>query len=89
MSSANINIRTDAETKAKAQELFASLGMDMSTAINLFLRQALEFDGIPFVIQRRYNEETEQAIRNAKLGIELSRPYNSVQELREDLDADD
>jgi DNA-damage-inducible protein J len=61
----------------------------MSTAINMFLRQAVEFDGIPFVIQRRYNEETEQAIRDSRLGVGLSKPYNSVQELREDLDADD
>ena len=35
MAMSNINIRIDAEKKAKAQELFSSLGMDMSTAINL------------------------------------------------------
>jgi len=48
MSLTNINIRTDSEIKAQAQEVFASLGIDMTTAINIFLRQAIRTQGIPF-----------------------------------------
>ena len=88
MMNSNINIRVDAETKAQAQELFASLGLDMSTAVNMFLRHSIAFGGIPFVI-RRYNEETEQAIRDAHNGENLSQPFNSVEELWEALNADD
>ena len=40
MAMSNINVRVDSDKKAKAQELFSSLGMDMSTAINLFLSQS-------------------------------------------------
>ena len=47
---AHINMRVDGEIKDKAQELFASLGMDMTTAINIFLRQAIRKNGIPFEI---------------------------------------
>ena len=43
-------IRIDAEIKKQASELFASLGLDMSTAVNLFLRQCLLKRGIPFPI---------------------------------------
>jgi len=50
MSVANVNIRTDSEIKAKAQEIFASLGLDMTTAINLFLRQTVKYRDLPFVI---------------------------------------
>lgn len=89
MAASNINIRIDQETQAQAQELFSSLGMDMSTAINIFIRQALEFNGIPFPIQRRYNAETEKAINDAAMGIGLSKTYNSVAELKEALHADD
>lgn len=86
---ANINIRVDDEVKTQAQELFASLGLDMSTAMNIFLRQAIAFGGIPFMVrQSRYKAETEQAIFEAHNGINLSEPYNSVAELREALHAE-
>ena len=45
---ANINIRVDGDVKNKAQDVFAALGMDMTTAINIFLRQAIRKNGIPF-----------------------------------------
>ena len=45
---ANINIRVDGEVKNKAQDVFAGLGMDMTTAVNVFLRQVIRKNGIPF-----------------------------------------
>ena len=45
---ANINIRVDGDVKNQAQDVFAALGMDMTTAINIFLRQAIRKNGIPF-----------------------------------------
>ena len=50
MANANINIRTDAEVKKAAQELFARLGMDMTTAVNIFLRQAISKNTLPLEI---------------------------------------
>ena len=44
----NINIRVDSDIKVKAQDVFSALGLDMTTAINLFLRQAIRKKGIPF-----------------------------------------
>ena len=44
----NINIRVDGDVKNKAQDIFAALGMDMTTAVNIFLRQAIRKNGIPF-----------------------------------------
>jgi len=46
--SANINIRVDSDVKNKAQDIFAALGLDMTTAVNAFLRQAIRRNGIPF-----------------------------------------
>ena len=45
---ASINVRVDSDVKNQAQEVFSSLGMDMSTAVNIFLRQAVRKKGIPF-----------------------------------------
>jgi len=46
--STNINIRVDSDVKHKAQDIFSGLGLDMTSAINIFLRQAIRKNGIPF-----------------------------------------
>lgn len=50
MPTTNINIRTDSETKARAQQIFSTLGLDMTTAVNLFLRQTVRMNDIPFIL---------------------------------------
>ena len=45
---ANINIRVDSNIKSEAQDVFLSLGLDMTTAINIFLRKVIQRRGIPF-----------------------------------------
>ena len=50
MEATNINIRTSIDLKAQAQEILAALGIDMSTAINMFLRQVVYKEAIPFEI---------------------------------------
>lgn len=76
MNDSQITIRINSETKAKAQTLFNSLGLDLSTAINMFINEALEFQGIPFII-RRYNGNTEQAAADAQEGAALIRFFGS------------
>ncbi|MCL1829290.1 MAG: type II toxin-antitoxin system RelB/DinJ family antitoxin [Oscillospiraceae bacterium] len=51
MSNTSMNIRMDSEVKRQAQELFAQFGLDMTTAVNMFLRQSIRQRGIPFVLQ--------------------------------------
>lgn len=89
MSKTTANISIDSEVKAKAQELFADFGMDLSTAINIFLRQAIRENAIPFEISREVpNEETKKAIENVRKGEGLSKGFHTVAELMEDLYAD-
>ena len=90
MSTANINVRVDSQLKKDAESLFADLGLNMSTAVTMFLRSAVSYDGIPFEITRRKpNAETIQAINDAMEGKNLYGPFNSVEEMMEALDADD
>lgn len=78
------NISLDPEVKKQAQELFADFGMDLSTAINIFLRQAIRENAIPFTISRDVpNEITAQAIRSD----EIYGPYDSISDLMEALNA--
>ena len=48
MSKTSMSIRLDSEVKEQAQQVFSNLGMDMTTAINIFLRQAIQYQGLPF-----------------------------------------
>ena len=52
MAKISTNITIDVETKAQAQELLAELGLDLSTAVNIFLRQMIHENAIPFDIRR-------------------------------------
>ena len=89
MANSSINIRIDSDVKAEAQALFARLGMDMSTAVNIFIRQAIDFGGIPFTIQQtRYNAETEAAMQEVEdiiSGKIQAKSYNSAREMLDDL----
>ena len=63
MATANINIRVDSNLKAKAETLFSDLGMNMSTAITIFLKSAISHDGLPFEVKRVVpNAETRAAL---------------------------
>ena len=52
MATTNINIRVDELLKKDAEALFNDLGLSMSSAITMFLKSALNHDGIPFEVKR-------------------------------------
>lgn len=62
MSTTNINIRVDADLKREAESLFADLGLNMSSAITMFLKNAVSCDGIPFEVKRIPNATTKAAL---------------------------
>ena len=66
-STTNISIRMDSELKAQADALFNKLGMNLSTAFNIFVRQSLREGRIPFSISLDApNQETIAALREAE-----------------------
>ena len=90
MTPVSTNIKIDPDLKKESQILFEQLGLNLSTAINMFLRQSVREQAIPFRVGNPLpNRETVQAIEVARKGIGLSRGFSSVAELMEDLNADD
>ena len=90
MAKVSTNISIDADIKAKAQELFADFGLDLSTAINLFLRQSLRENAIPFAIYREVpNADTMAAIEAAVNDEDMQGPFDSVADLMEALNAEE
>ena len=88
MAKVSTNISLDAETKKQAQELLADLGLDLSTAVNIFLRQMIRENAIPFTISRDVpNKETIAAIENAENGTDMYGPFDDVKSVMEALNA--
>ena len=84
----NINVRVDEKLKKDADELFSDLGLSMSTAITMFLKSAVNNDGIPFEIKRKEpNAETGFAVGEVLKKKNLTGPFDSVDALMEDLNA--
>ena len=57
----NVTIRLDRETKENAERLFSDFGMNLSTAFNIFARQALRQGKIPFEIYDPFYSQKNQA----------------------------
>ncbi len=88
MSATTMNIRVDSDIKNNAKKIFAELGMDLTTAVNIFLRQSIREHGMPFELKLRVpNDETVEAIRQVNNKEDLSKPFSSISELMEDLNA--
>jgi DNA-damage-inducible protein J len=83
----NVSIRMDASLKREAENLFADLGLNMTTAMTMFLRQAIRKQGIPFEISRIPNAETIAAMKEAELIAHDPnvKGYTNLEELFEDL----
>jgi len=83
----NVSIRMDVGIKRQAEELFADLGLNMTTALTMFLRQAIRVQGIPFEISRMPNAETIEAMLEAeRIATDPNvKGYNNLDDLFRDL----
>lgn len=84
----NVSFRIDSTLKAQADKLFSELGMNMTTAFNIFLRQSVREGCIPFDITiNTPNSETIAALLEAK--NLMSRPdvkrFSDVEEALKEL----
>ncbi len=91
MAKVSTSISIDADVKAQAQALFADFGLDLSTAINIFLRQSIRENCIPFSIQREVpNADTIAAMREADDMAnhpEQYETFHSMEDLKRALEA--
>ena len=87
-SDTSMTIRTNKAIKQQAQQIFNELGMDMTTAVNVFLRQAIRYHGFPFEVTLDIpNSVTLAAMEDAAAGRDLHGPFDSIEALMEDLNA--
>jgi len=76
-----LNIRIDDKLKDEANELFNDIGVDMSTAIKIFLRQSVREQRIPFILGEPLDSsQTREEALEGK-----GKVYDSVEEMMQDL----
>ena len=80
-----INIRVEAKTKREAAKALADIGLDMSSAVNMFLHQVVTEKGLPFTptkntaaIRAKWDKEVAWALKHGKV-------YTSGKELIDDI----
>ena len=86
---ANVSIRMDDNLKKQAEDLFNDLGMNLTTAFTIFVKQAIREQGIPFEITREIpNRETISAINEVqqmKQNSSLGKSYTDIDGMMKDL----
>lgn len=85
MGSTNLNIRTDKDVKDAAEKIFSELGINMTTAVNMFLRQTIRENGIPFELKLNApNPQTAAAIEEGRrIAYDKNAVgYKSIEDLR-------
>lgn len=88
MKNVNVTFRVDDELKKQADILFSELGMSLATAFNVFLRQAVREQQMPFSITKNVpNAVTLAAMDAAEKDEDMYGPFESVTDLMEALNA--
>lgn len=89
MRTSSINIRVDEKLKNNAVDILNTLGLSLTDAIRIYLSQIILHDGIPFDVKiQNYNKDTIKAIENVNNEKNLSKTFLSINDLMEDLNAD-
>ena len=89
MATTNLNIRTDKEIKEAAEKIYSSLGLNMTTAINMFLRASIRESGIPFDLKLDIpDDETIKAIEEGRMIAKdtNAKSYDNMDDLRKALE---
>lgn len=87
-----ISVQVDSHDKEVANSILKDLGLNMSTYVNMAIKQLINKDGIPFEVTNK--KPTKELLEALKEGEDIlngkikTKSYKSVQELIEDLESD-
>jgi len=76
----NVNVRVDEELKRKAEYIFNELGMNLSTAFNLFLRSAVRYGGIPFELRLSSRPRSIKELSEAEFNYRIEKAFSDAED---------
>ena len=89
MATVNTSIKIDEETKKEAQKLFKDLGLSLSAAINIFLKQAIREKGIPFYVNSLPENSAFEEAKQIKENPSNYKSYSNPEEMFKDILGED
>ena len=76
-----LQIQVSDELKTQADELFASLGLDVATAVRIFLTMSIERNGLPFDVRHKpLPEDLREAVYETRNRVNLNGPFKTARE---------
>ena len=85
ISMSTLSIRIEEKTKKEATKTLAALGLDMSSAVKMFLNQVVIEQGIPFKPTRTPREIREEYDREVAWALKYGKRYTSAEKMFEDI----
>ena len=75
-----LQIRVDDAVKRESEALFSELGLDISTAVRIFLKASIAHAGIPFAVRQGPSKSLREAMNDSLNGENLTGPFDSAQD---------
>lgn len=87
MPTTTVQVRMDTTVKADLEILLQEMGLNMTTAMNLFAKAVINSGKIPFEItaNRRLSSELQQDLEDVRQRRNLSQTFTSIEDLSKDL----
>ncbi len=86
MEKTSVTVKVDLATKKNAEEIFSKLGLNMTTAINTFLKAVERYQGLPFALElREPNRDSLLALQEVRERYDELKTYNSFAEFIADI----
>jgi addiction module RelB/DinJ family antitoxin len=77
--SSSVFTRVEPELKAQAEQVLSQLGIPMANAINLYLRQIVLQQGIPFAVKLPQNKQLDMSVLSKEqLDAEIQKGYDDL-----------
>lgn len=89
---ATLHVRIDSDMKKKAQKILNDIGLDMSTAVNMYFYKIVMHEGIPFDVQRERHVPDhimEEWEREAQEALKHGKGYDNVDTMMADILAEE
>lgn len=82
-----LNIRINPEVKKQVESTLNDLGLTMAEAVNIYFKQIIMTESIPFIIKKpKLNEDTVQAIKDVNSGKNVNKGYTDLDEMWADIE---
>ena len=87
MNKVNVTTSFNKDDKIQMDKMLKELGITFSAALNMFVKQSIRENRLPLSLD--LNVDTQRVLRDVQNNIDLSKPYNNMEDFWKDMFSDD